>query len=77
MMGRAGRLLEVSSGPAEDQGFLTKEPRLSFLPLAVSLHQEGKSGVFVCQRFNACVCGHVCVCRCVRPKGRSPGGLTP
>lgn len=29
MMGRAGRVLEVSSGPAEDQSCPTKEPRLS------------------------------------------------
>lgn len=60
MMGRAGRLLEVSSGPAEDQGFLTKEPRLSFLALAVSLHQEGKSGFLFASNLMR-VCVGVCV----------------
>lgn len=44
MMGRAGRFLEVSLGPAEDQGFLTEKPLLSFLPLAVSLHQAFSMG---------------------------------
>lgn len=58
MMGRAGRLLEVSLGPAEDQGFLTKEPLLSFLPLVVSLHQAvsvGKSKFLFASNL-MCVC---------------------
>lgn len=75
VMGRAGRPLEVSLGPAEDQGFLTKEPLLSFLPPTVSLHQAVSVGMskFVFASNLKCVC----VCRCVCPKGFCPGGLTP
>lgn len=67
MMGRAGRLLEVSLGPAEDQGFLTKEPLLSFLSYGC-LSPSGGGEVKVLFASNL-----MCVCRCVC----YPGGLTP